>query len=202
MRGSNVQGRFNIDYEGKSMYEAIAEDVGGTVGVEVDWFRWQTEYFQENYTTIVDHIYDVGSSADGGGRRWERPFKMPAVMAQLIRSTNVMNPRGFYVTDTLRLVLNSGDAMRLLPSLLTDPSSHIKDRVVYRGEVFVPTRVLPRGSFGNRYSVVTVDLNQLNDEELVNDPQFQRFATKAVADVRPNPYGYGNNGYADNPYGA
>jgi hypothetical protein len=73
--------------------------------------------------------------------------------------------------------------------------------VVYRGEVFVPTRVLPRGSFGNRWAVVTVDLNQLNHEELVNDPQFQRFATKAIPDVRPNPYGYGNNGYGDNPYG-
>ena len=46
MRGTKLQGRFGIDYEGKSMYEGIAEDLGATVGVEVDWFRWQEYYLQ------------------------------------------------------------------------------------------------------------------------------------------------------------
>jgi hypothetical protein len=112
------------------------------------------------------------------------PFKMPAVMAQLIRGTNVMNQRGFYVTDTLRLVINIGDAQRLLPSLVTEPSGHIKDRIIFRGQVFVPTRVLPRGSFGYNYAVLTVDCNQVNSDELVNDPQFQPYALIAAADPR------------------
>jgi hypothetical protein len=34
MRGAKLQGRFNLDYESKSMYEGIAEDIGGTVGVD------------------------------------------------------------------------------------------------------------------------------------------------------------------------
>jgi len=124
---------------------------------------------------------------------------MPTVMAQAIRGTNVMNERGFYVADTLRLVLNVGDVQRMLPGLITDPSSHIKDRIMYRGEVFVPTRVLPRGSFGYRWAVVTIDCNQVNPEELVNDPQFQNQASPSVSENRT--YGYGAAGFGQDLYG-
>lgn len=182
--GTDRNSRFDMDYEAFSIYEGIAEELGGTVGVNVEWFRWQDYYLQDNYTDVVDDIYDTSNPTVGKGRRWMLPFKMPAVMAQFIRGTNVMNERGFYVTDTLRLVLNVGDVQRLLPSILTDSNSHIKDRILYRGEVFVPTRVLPRGSFGYRWAVVTVDCNQLNPEELVNDPQFQRYAQPSKVDPR------------------
>lgn len=182
--GTDRNSRFGMDYEAKSMYEGIAEELGGTVGVDVDWFRWQDYYVEENFNTVVDDIYDVSSSVPGQGRRWMLPFKMPVVMAQFVRGTNVMNQRGFYVADTLRLVINVGDAERLLPSLMTDSNTHIKDRVLYRGEVFVPTRVLPRGSFGYRWAVVTVDCNQVNPDELVNDPQFQGYALPAKAEPR------------------
>jgi hypothetical protein len=182
--GTDRNSRFGMDYEAKSIYEGIAEELGGTVGVNVDWFRWQEYYLEDNFDTIVDDIYDVSSSVPGQGRRWMLPFKMPVVMAQFVRGTNVMNQRGFYVADTLRLVINVGDAERLLPSLMTDSNSHIKDRILYRGEVFVPTRVLPRGSFGYRWAVVTVDCNQVNPDELVNDPQFQRYALPVKAEPR------------------
>lgn len=182
--GTDRNSRFGMDYEAKSMYEGIAEEIGGTVGQEVDWFRWQDYYLEENYTDIVDEIYDVSSSVEGKGKRWMVPFKMPTLMAQWVRGTNVMNERGFYVTDTLRLVLNVGDVERLLPSLISNANNHIKDRILYRGEVFVPTRVLPRGSFGYRWTVVTVDLNQVNPEELVNDPQFQKYASAPKVDPR------------------
>jgi hypothetical protein len=173
-----------MDYEAKSMYEGMAEELGGTVGVEVDWFRWQEYYLEQNYVDIVDEIYDVSSSVPTKGKRWMLPFKMPALLAQFIRGTNVMNERGFYVSDTLRLVINVGDVERLLPGLLTDSNTHIKDRILYRGEVFVPTRVLPRGAFGYRWSVVTIDCNQLNPEELVNDPQWLKYASKSKVDPR------------------
>ena len=173
-----------MDYESKSMYESISEDLGGTVGVDVEWFRWQEEWFKANYTDIVDDIYDVSTTTPTKGRRWMLPFKMPVVMAQFIRGTNVMNERGFYTSDTLRLVMNVGDVQRMLPGLITDSNSHIKDRILYRGELFVPTRVLPRGSFGYRWAVVTVDCNQLNPEELVNDPQFLKYANPSTTDPR------------------
>jgi hypothetical protein len=197
--GTDRNSRFDMEYEAKSMYEGMAEEVGGTVGQEVDWFRWQDYYLEENFTTVVDDIYDVSSSIAGQGRRWMLPFKMPSLMAQFVRGTNVMNERGFYVTDTLRLVLNVGDVQRLLPTIITNSNIHIKDRILYRGQVFVPTRVLPRGSFGYRWSVVTVDCNQVNPEELVNDPQFQRYASPVKADFRT--IGYGSGGYGSDPYG-
>lgn len=198
--GTDRNSRFDMDYEALSMYEGMAEELGGTVGVDVDWFRWQDYYLQENYEDIVDPIYDVSSSEPGKGRRWMLPFKFPVIMAQFIRGTNIMNERGFYVTDTLRLVMSVGDAQRLLPTLITNPNQHIKDRVLYRGQVFVPTRVLPRGSFGYRWAVVTVDCNQMNPEELVNDPQFQRYALAATNEPRIS--GYGAGGYGSGPYGA
>ena len=184
MRGSKLQGRFSIDYEAKSMYEGISEDLANPVGQEVDWFRWSDTYVDNNYSTVVDDIYDTSSSVPTQGRRWMLPFKMPVVMAQFVRGTNVMNERGFYVSDTLRIVINVGDVQSLLPTLLSDSNNHIKDRVIYRGEVFVPTRVLPRGAFAYNWSVVTIDCNQLNPEELVNDPQFLKYANPAGPDRR------------------
>lgn len=197
--GTDRNSRFDMEYEAKSMYEGMAEEIGGTVGQEVDWFRWQNYYLEDNFDTIVDDIYDVSSSVPGQGRRWMLPFKMPSLMAQFVRGTNVMNERGFYVTDTLRLVLNVGDVQRLLPSIITDSNNHIKDRILYRGQIFVPTRVLPRGSFGYRWSVVTVDCNQVNPEELVNDPQFQRYASPVK--VEPRTSSYGSGGYGSGRYG-
>jgi len=177
-----------MDYESKSIYEGITEDLGDPVGQEVDWFQWNPQYFADNYSAIVDDIYDVSNSAIvngiGEGRRWSAPINVPTVMAQIIRSTNIMNERGFYVSNTLRLVLNVGEVERLIPNMLKDPSSHIKDRVVYLGAVYTPTRVLPRGSFGYRWAVVTIDFNQVNPEELINDPQFNEYALGAGPDIR------------------
>ena len=199
--GTDLNSRFDMDYEAMSIYEGIAEDLGGTVGVDVSWWRWQDYYLDDKYRTIVDDIYDVSSSVVGEGRRWMLPFQMPVVMAQFVRGTNVMNERGFYVADTLRLVLNVGDVQRMMPDLLTNSNNHIKDRVVFRGEVFVPTRVLPRGSFSYNWAVVTVDCNQVNPEEMVNDPQFQKYALPVKRDPRNDVNGFGYNGYGNTPYG-
>jgi hypothetical protein len=79
--------------------------------------------------------------------------------------------------------------------MISDPSKHIKDRIVFQGFVFVPTRVNPRGRYKDRYSVVTIDCNMVNSEEMVNDPQFQQYATSAEY------FGYGANGFGDNGYG-
>jgi len=97
-------------------------------------------------------------------------------MAQNIRGTNVLNERGFYTTNTLRLVVAVADILRLLPGMMDDPNMHIKDRCVFQNGVYVPTRVLPRGLYKNSYAIATIDMNQVNEEELVNDSQFQQYA--------------------------
>jgi hypothetical protein len=185
MRGTKLQGRFSIDHEAVSMYEGMAEELTGTVGIDVDWFRWQDWYVEDPANNVVDDIYDVSSSVEGGGRRWMAPFKMNVIMAQMVRGGSQINERGFYTTDTLRLVINSGEVKNKLPEILrNEPNQFIKDRILYRGQVFTPTRVNPRGAFGFRWAVVTVDCNEVNAEELVNDEQFLRYAQLPKPDLR------------------
>jgi hypothetical protein len=191
MRGLKIQGRFDIDYESISMYEAMAEELGGKVGIDVDWFRWQDWYLENPLNNVVDDTYDVSSSVQGGGRRWMAPFKMPVIAAQMVRGGNQMNERGFYTTDTLRLVVNAGDMKTRIPEILrNEPNQSIKDRILYRGQVFTPTRVNPRGAFGFRWAVVTIDCNEVNSEELVNDEQFKKYASPVRPDLRTMLEGY------------
>jgi hypothetical protein len=194
MRGNKVQGRFKIDFETLSMDEGIVDELRDPVGTTVKWWIWDPTALASNYSTWVDPIYDVSSQVENQGRRWEAPFDLPVIMAQQIRSTNVMNERGFYVTDTLRLVVAVEDLNRLLPDMVENPTDHIKDRVVFQGKVFVPTRVMPRGRYKERYAVVTIDCNQVNEEELVNDPQFLT-DTPLPLPTDPEAFGYGSGGY-------
>ena len=172
MRGSKVQGRFKIDYEKSSMEEGVTDELRDPVGTEVDWYVWDENALQEDYADWVDPIYDVSNQESGKGIIWRDPIKVPVIMGQQIRGTNIMNERGLYTVDTLRLVLGVADVNRLLPNLISDPNFHIQDRIVFQGAVFIPTRVLPRGRYKDNYSVVTVDTNQCNSEELVNFQQF------------------------------
>lgn len=204
MRSTKHEGRFDVDYESRSIYEGIAEDIGGMVGVDVNWFRWQQYFLEDSYDSIIDDIYDVSSSVPGEGRRWMLPFKMPVIMAAITRGGNLMNERGLYTTDTLRLVINSGDAKRLHPGLVgNDPNQFIKDRLEYRGQIFTPVRINPRGAFGYRWAVVTIDCNEVNSEELVNDPQFARYAEPVAVNLRApvSTDGYGENAYGVGEYG-
>jgi hypothetical protein len=130
MRSHRVQGRFDLDYESLSIYEGITEDLGYTVGIEVDWYEWDQAFMDNNYSTVVDSVYDVASTVVDGGRRWKDAIKVPVVMAQFVTGRNVMNTRGFYTTDTLRMVINMNEMQERFPGFMTrtDPSNHIKDR--------------------------------------------------------------------------
>ena len=61
MRGSKVQGRFKIDYENKSMEEGMVDELRDPVGTEVNWYVWDEDALQTNYSDWVDPIYDVSS---------------------------------------------------------------------------------------------------------------------------------------------
>ena len=158
------------------MEQGIVAELGNPVGTEVDWWVFDSAGLVTNSATWVDPIYDVSDQTVGQGIAWLQPVKLPVIMAQQLRGTNIMNERGRYIVDTLRLVVSVAEAKLFLPTLIDDPNIHIKDRVVFQDEVFIPTRVLPRGRYKNYYSVVTIDMNQCNPEELVNFKQFQDYA--------------------------
>ena len=79
------------------------------------------------------------------------------------------NDRGLYTVDTLRLFINYDDVIRFIPTLDSQPDTHLKDRVEYRGQIYAPNRVFPKGQINMDYTVLTVDLTQVKPEEIVND---------------------------------
>jgi len=161
MRGNNAIGRFDPEYEVKSIRHGITQDLQAPVGQVVRW------HLYDSVSSTVDDIYDVGSGA--GGRVWKKPFDFPVVNAYVFQNELYQNDRGFYQVDTLRLFINYDDVIRYIPTLTDDPDSHLKDRCDFRGQLYAPNRIFPKGQIGMEYAVLTVDLTQVKDEEQVND---------------------------------
>jgi hypothetical protein len=180
MRGEQREGRFSIDHERGSIITGTTKEIVRTVGTTIEWWL----YDQTN--SVVDPIYDVG--ANTGGRRWTGPYKLPVINASITHGSTAHDQRGFYNTDMLRITMNmdsvdgSGLAggeklavpeLRFLP---TNPDSFMRDRVVFRKQVFQIQQVQPKGILTNDYTLFSMDLTQVNSEELVNDPQFAEYA--------------------------
>ena len=180
MRAQRVGGRFTTKYEVNSIQRGITEDLQQEVGMEVDWWVW------DPVDTGVDDIYDVGSATVG--RRWKAPLRVPVIVVQVFQGQTVQNDRGFYNADVLRITCNMADITKVLPNLVPEPDLHYLDRVVYRDGVFRPTKIYMRGQVGGVttlsddgvYVILTIDLNQVKEEELLNDEQFQQYVTSEI----------------------
>ena len=183
MRGDQKEGRFNVNYERGSFVSGTTTELVQTVGQFVDWWIFDAP------NTDVDPIYDVGSSIVGGGRKWMRPFTIPVINAHLEQGATVQSDRGFYNTDILTITVNvdvienhlnfyGGKAAnaRQISTIETNPDAYLRDRIVFRGEVFSPTQVSPHGIIKGKYTTLQISCEQVNAEELVNDSQFQSFA--------------------------
>lgn len=161
MRGTDAIGRFDPEYEIKSMRRGISADLQRPAGQHVDW------YLYDAAASESDPIYDVG--ANDGGRVWKDPIVIPVVNALTYQADQYQNDRGFYTVDTLRIVINSDDVIRYLPDLHYHPDQHLLDRIGYRGQFYVPNRVFPKGQVGYEYMGLLVEATQVKPEEQVND---------------------------------
>ena len=180
MRGERYEGRFNINHERGSIIGGTTREVVRMVGYEIEWWLYKEEL------TLVDPIYDVG--ANTGGRRWHGPHHIPVVNASLVQGQTVQSERGLYNTDVLTILLNmdiidgsslSGGESLPIPELKylpSNPDAYLRDRVVFRNEVFSPKRISPKGIITDDYTLFEIEFWQVNSEELINDPQFQQFA--------------------------
>jgi hypothetical protein len=74
--------------------------------------------------------------------------------------------------DILRLVMNTPDILPYLPDIVTQPDNHLLDRIEYRGGLFQPTLVYPKGHVQHDMVVIQVEAEQIKDDEVVNDTQF------------------------------
>jgi hypothetical protein len=182
MRGEQVSGRFSINHERESIIFGTAKDIVRTVGNVVDWWVYSAT------ATLIDPIYDVGASGMLGGRRWTGPYKVPVINSDLNQGVTITTSQGFYNTDVLMLVINmdvidgggltdgsSGvfDGFKHLPN---NPDAFLRDRIVYKDQVFKPVRIDPRGIMTENYTLFGIECHQVNAEEMINDLQFQAYA--------------------------
>jgi len=184
MRGERREGRFSIDNERASIIAGTTQELVRTVGNTVDWWIYDPS------STVIDPIYDVGSSDPAtGGRQWTGPLILPVVKAVIYQGVTMQNDRGFYNTDLLRITMNIdviergtdlvGSNSVTMPHFETfenNPDEFLRDRIVFRDEVFSPTKMYPLGIVKNKYTLWGMDCVQVNPEELVNDEQFRHYA--------------------------
>lgn len=167
-------------------YEQESIDSGITsrqqeIGVTVDWFIWDPQ------DTQISNLYDEDTSE--GGRWWLGPYPIPVLQATRTEGSLEDAGEGGYTVDNVQLVLgyHQATAAGLVPPV-DQTHSHLKDRFVWDGEVWNPSSIVARNLLGgtaNRRAVILVTATQVRDDEMVNDPQFQRFAERRYA--RPEP---------------
>jgi hypothetical protein len=165
MRGRNVMGRFTTNYEVISIGDGITADLQNPVGQSVLWWVFNPD------RTHIDPTYDVGSYWNRG-RVWFTPFEIPVVLATIEQGPGGHNERGLYTVDYLRLVINTPEILPYLPNIAYEPDAHLLDRIEYRGSLFQPTNVYPKGHVEHEMVVIQVEAEQIKDEEVVNDTQF------------------------------
>ena len=188
MRGENRQGRFNIPHERDSIISGTTKEMVNTVGNVIEW------WFYDEENTLVDPIYDTGDNTNGG-RLWIGPTLVPVINTTIMQGVTAQNDRGFYNTDILKITINIdmvedhrrhyGKSAGTYPNLTQmeiNPDVYLRDRVVFRNEVWTPTQVSPLGLITDRYTVMSITCNQVNAEELVNDTQFQQYANYSYFD--------------------
>lgn len=172
-RAGGPGGRFDHRYEANSISAGIIDELQEPFGSVVEWYVYDT------MLTTVDAIYDVGQSDTDGGRAWIGPFYVPVVSCNLNQgSVKQVEHEGYYNVDSLHIVA-SIDAVKKagITNIGTDPSSHLGDRIVWKGEVWKANDMQPRGIVGPYRNVVLgIECDQVSDDEMINDVTFQRYA--------------------------
>jgi hypothetical protein len=161
---------FDARYEYESIESGMATYLEQEVGQTVLWYVFDAA------GTEVDNTFDVGTDYLPGGRRWEPPVPVKCINA--IRTEGAKQfTDGEYTSDTIHLILSANTAQKVaMPDLIKTWPSHLRDRLVWQGTVYTPTRIELRGVLEESYTVIGIDLIQVNPDELIDDPDFARYA--------------------------
>lgn len=173
MRAHKPGGRFDADFETDSVLSGIDEDLKRPVGTTCDWYIWDPT------SLVKDPIYDVGQDISGalGGRRWNGPYKLPVVRAVIKQGQVKTSAVGYWNSDELHLTLNIEDVNRIAPGVIANPDFQNRGRLVWKNQVYRPYGVQERGIVAERFTLLVVECIQVMPEEMVNDPQFQSYAS-------------------------
>jgi hypothetical protein len=173
MRAYTPGGRFDADFETTDILAGVDADLKNPVGTSALW------YIYDPTTTVLDPIYDVGQNITNtlGGKRWTGPFTIPVVRAVIDQGEAKTSAVGYYNADTLHLTFNIEDVAKFAPNITIRPDANNRDRIVWRGQVYRPFGIQERGIIADRFTILSVDCIQVMPEEMVNDPQFQTYAS-------------------------
>lgn len=175
MRAYTPGGRFTTDFELNAIADGITADSTNPVGTIAEWWTYNSA------SSVKDPIYDV--EPVGSGRVWTGPAALKVIKAIINQGSSAVNERGFYNTDSLRLVLNIDDLRAASPTLFNSRGNikstvdlSNKNRVVWKNQVYRPIKTQQQGQIAERHTIISVDLIQLMPDELVNDAQFLAYA--------------------------
>lgn len=166
MRGHNTESmsRWTVNHELDSVSEGIEEDLQNVLGQSALWYRFDAR------DTRIDPVYDVGDYESG--RIWQPPVTLRVLRASIEQGQQFHNDRGFYPVDNLYLIVNYSEFVLKLPNMTMTPDGYLRDRIVFRDEVFHPTSINPRTYLKGRTVTSIVQATQVKPDEMVNDPQF------------------------------
>ncbi|MFH9731869.1 hypothetical protein [Streptomyces sp. NPDC017260] len=163
------RGRFNINAETTFIHRAL-RGWQSTTGDTLTYFRFQH---------AESDMHDVYDEATGAGRVYYGRWQLPALHVTHVEAANT-DPRdsGLYVTDTLRAVLEFDQLTKFgLSEMDIKHGSFQRDRVAYDGLLYGVQRVNVVGQIRRRDVVVVIEAEQIQNDELVNDPMFRQYLT-------------------------
>ncbi|MEV6309983.1 hypothetical protein AB0M10_15460 [Streptomyces sp. NPDC051840] len=133
------------------------------------YFRWQVG---------ESEMHPVYDEAAGAGKRFYGRWQLPALHVNHTESANA-DPRdgGLYIVDSLHVTCSFDQLAKAgLTRMDIRHGAFQRDRIAYDNMLFAVKHVDVRGQIRRRDIIVTIDAQQVRDDELVNDPQFAAYA--------------------------
>jgi len=161
------RGRWNINTETTLIHRALRGWQNRT-GDTLTYFRFQRD---------ESDMHEVYDEATGAGRVFYGRWQVPALHVTHVESGNdIPRDSGLYVTDTLRAVLEYDQLTKFgLTEMDIKHGSFQRDRMAYDNALYGVQRVSILGQIRRRDVVVVIEGQQIHNDELVNDPQFQQY---------------------------
>lgn len=160
-------GRFDADLETKE----IASTLRG----------WQAEFGDRvlyyRYWGDESEIHDIWREATGVGRVWHPADEVEVLHVTHIEGRAEERAQGQYYNSTLHVTASWNQLQRLgMTEMDLLYQSFLNDRIVYDYRVFRVTQIQVMGQIQRRDVVVSIEATQVKPDEMLNDPQFVKFA--------------------------
>lgn len=141
------------------------------VGQWVHWFRF------DKADTTSHPVYDVGPN-----RLWYPPITLPVYIGEYQRQPKNFDDDGLYLIDNVHVVA-SYDAFFHTTMPDPDPTGqdHLNDRIAFDGRLFHVTRFVPEGRVASHFLTISIDVAEVAQEDLDEDPAAPQFAPYLVA---------------------